>query len=160
MFTINTPSLVTRGPGDIRVLADYFVKTYNHDKKDNITISPDAYALLEAYWWPGNIRQLENVIERAINLVEKEKAITLEQLPEDIVHVLPRAKNTAIESEASALPARKPLNMKETEKILIIEALRKTNGNMTKAAAFLEMNLRTLYRKLDKYQIDLSLYRT
>lgn len=160
VFTINTPSLATRGAGDIRMLADYFVETYNHDKKDSITISPDAYELLEAYSWPGNIRQLENVIERAINLVEEEKIIALEQLPEDILHVLPdRPQSTVIETEASPLPAGTLLNMKETEKMLIIEALRKTNGNMTKAAAFLEMNLRTLYRKLDKYQIDLSHYR-
>ncbi|WP_256133474.1 sigma-54-dependent Fis family transcriptional regulator [Anaerovorax odorimutans] len=164
VFTINTPSLADRGAGDIRILADHFVRVHNRDKGPNIRISPDVYPLLQSYAWPGNVRQLENVIERAINLVEKDGLITVNQLPEDIRRAsakIPLHKGQRHSSLLEPIPASVPdvLNVKENEKKLIVSALEKTGGNMTKTAKIIDMNLRTLYRKLDKYQIRPSDYR-
>lgn len=165
MFTINTPSLAERGPSDIRLLTKHFVDTYNREKKQNITIVPEVFSILETYSWPGNVRQLENVIERAINLTEKDGIITADLLPDELVRQAAPALSVLTEDMASPakgnLPVmpQKQLNLKEHEKALILSALEKTAGNVTKASKALDMNIRTLYRKLDKYQIDLSAFR-
>lgn len=168
VFTINMPSLAERGPSDIRLLSEHFVRAYNQDSGEAITIAPEVFDVLESYSWPGNIRQLENVIERAINLTEDDGVITLGLLPEDICTFQPDA---AIQSPSEKRQKQTPdfqpgqrqkqsLNIKEHEKLLIISALKENSGNVTKTAKTLEMNIRTLYRKLDKYQIVLADFRS
>lgn len=165
VFTINTPSLAERGPSDIHLLAKYFVATYNREKKQNITIVPEVFSVLETYTWPGNVRQLENVIERAINLTEKDGVITADLLPDELVRQAAPAlsvstgDSTAPSKAEPPVVPQKQLNLKEHEKALILSALEKTAGNVTKASKALDMNIRTLYRKLDKYQIDLTAFR-
>ena len=87
VFTVNTPALRERGAEEIRLLADHFLETYNRDKFSNIQIAPEVYPALQTYSWPGNIRQLENVIERAVNLCDEDGQITLKHLPAEILHV-------------------------------------------------------------------------
>ncbi|MCI8646745.1 MAG: sigma 54-interacting transcriptional regulator [Firmicutes bacterium] len=168
VFTINMPSLAERGPSDIRLLSEHFVHVYNQDSGETITIAPEVFPILESYSWPGNIRQLENVIERAINLTEEDGIITPSLLPEDICSFRPEtaARQPAEKPQEQSPDAqaeqrqKKSLNIKENEKALIISALRENAGNVTKTAKTLEMNIRTLYRKLDKYQIVLADFRS
>lgn len=164
VFTVNTPALKERGAEEIRLLADHFLETYNRDKFSNIQIAPEVYPVLQTYSWPGNIRQLENVIERAVNLCDEDGQITLKHLPAEILHVSdPAAPSPASQTPAALQPeplsSTGTLNVKENEKLLIDSTLRATGGNMTKAARALGMNLRTLYRRLDKYELNLSDYR-
>lgn len=203
IFTINLPNLAQRGPSDIRLLTDYFVSLQNKNSPFNLTVSPEVYRLLENYSWPGNVRQLENVVERAVNLVDSDGIITIAQLPDDILHDKTErevTENTPVAvSFADDYPAEAPartetptsienpartenparietpvpqpwpayaspiepnkLNMRENEKNLIISALLQSNGNVTQASKILSVNIRTLYRKLKKYELDVSEFR-
>lgn len=165
VFTINMPTLAERGSSDIRLLTEYFINTYNKDKGMHITITPEALSSLESYSWPGNIRQLENAIERAINLTEDDGIITANLLPNDISGFrsmqsaeLPQEPSIPIQTE-SVPKSKTSLNIKENEKTLILSGLERSGGNVSRAAKILDMNIRTLYRKIDKYKIDLSVYR-
>lgn len=82
VLTINLPKLSDR-ENDICLLADYFVLDYNKHKNRNITIAPNVYPVLMRYTWPGNIRELENAIERAVNISDTDR-IELEHLPDYI----------------------------------------------------------------------------
>lgn len=162
VFTIHTPSLRERGPQDIRLLADYFLTTHSRDKQRDFQLAPEVYPLLEGYLWPGNVRQLENVIERAVNLCEEDGRITAANLPEELTGDPGAARVPALSPAArsvSRAPAPAALSVAENEKRLICATLEATGGNMTKAARMLDMNLRTLYRRLDKYEIEAADYR-
>ena len=95
------------------------------------------------YNWPGNVRQLENAIERAF-AVGVSDTMLLDDLPAEIVK-----KYIPNQSEDV-------LSLRENEKILIAKALKKTEGNKTEAANLLDINLATLYRKLKRYGIPLT----
>jgi transcriptional regulator of acetoin/glycerol metabolism len=99
--------------------------------------------LLMRYDWPGNVRQLENIIERAFALGQGD-TILVSDLPSDIRDTY---KQSGIGSPSS-------LNLAENEKLLIMRALRKTKGNKAEAAKLLGINITTVYRKLEKYQIS------
>ena len=83
VLTINMPPLAARGD-DICMLADYFVSDYNKRKRRNISISPEVFPVLLNYAWPGNIRELENAIERAVNISDT-NLIEPAHLPDHIV---------------------------------------------------------------------------
>ena len=164
VFTIDVPALARRGSADIRLLTDYFIGTFNHDKNKAITISPEVFPLLERYSWPGNVRELENIIERAINLTDEDGIITSDHIPDTLN---PGSDAADMSQPMPCGDIHHPpvplninhLNLKEHEKTLILSALEQTMGNVTKSAEILNMNIRTLYRKLNKHQIDLSQYR-
>ena len=180
VFTIQPPALRDRGPGDIKLLADFFVNNYNRNKGTNFEILPNVYPYLQSYRWPGNVRQLENVMERAINLTD-EGYIGTEHLPDYILNNVPPAQeypqayaqlqpqsfsyspSTDSESSPQAFAAddkieRMP-SREDSEKSLIISALIRTNGRITDTAELLSMNRRTLYRRMDKLGIDPTQYR-
>ncbi len=92
VFTIYAPPLRDRGKEDVRLLADYFVDTYNKNKHRNIIIQEKVYDILESYHWPGNVRQLENAMERAINLADND-IITPELLPHQVLHHVCNSEN-------------------------------------------------------------------
>jgi Nif-specific regulatory protein len=145
-MSISIPPLRNRGR-DIALLADYFVAEYNKSKNRNIRIRPDVYRILLAYAWPGNVRQLENVIERAVNLTETEQ-IEVRHLPA----VLSR-------DCAGPTPVANSLDAEIRNRALFLDALERANGNVRKAAETLGVNRRTFYRKLEKYSIDPARYR-
>ena len=89
VFTIQPPALRDRGPEDIKRLADFFVNSYNRNKGTNFEILPNVYPYLQSYRWPGNVRQLENVMERAINLTD-EGYIGPEHMPDYILRKDPQ----------------------------------------------------------------------
>lgn len=133
-FQIDLPPLRER-TGDIRLLANYFLKKLNEKTQQ---IDKEAMALLLAYPWPGNIRELKNTVERAVILATG-KIITPELLPHRI-----QADISTYVNHASG-------SLKEVEQTHIKSVLQKVNGNKTKAAQILEISTSTLYRKIEEY---------
>lgn len=162
VFNLNIPSLSKRG-NDVLVLANYFLEKYQNTDYEPITyFDPQVKEVFLRYPWPGNIRELENVIERACILTTNGR-LTLSALPVNMQHYI---GNPAIQTEALEIPpiptktaiasSSIVLSATETEKQLIIEHLTHSAGNIKKAADSLGMSRRTLYRKLEKYQINLN----
>lgn len=130
---------------DLPLLTEYFVQWYARKMNRAIpTIMPDFLQALQQYDFPGNIRELRNVIERAIILCD-DQHLTAAVLPKEIVQPLPNSDQS--NSSASLL-------LEEVEKRHILAVLEQTQGNKTQAAELLGISLTTLYRKLQSYGID------
>jgi DNA-binding NtrC family response regulator len=128
---------------DIPHLVNHFIKKFSQDSHRVVTrIMPDALDLLIKYDWPGNVRQLENVIERAFAL-GIDDAIHAEDLPPELRSM--NHHNPIGEDN---------FNLTDNEKVLITRALRHTKGNKAEAAKLLGINLTTVYRKMEKYRIS------
>lgn len=151
VFTIVLPPLRERG-ADILLLSDHFVRKYSKlHMKQVERISTGAIELLSTYNWPGNIRELENVIERAV-LVCEDNVIKGHDLP----RILPQA--TRLKSSVRKFGTFENL-VASYEKELIIEALKDCKGNQTNAANLLQTTKRVIQYKIDKYEIDYRKYR-
>jgi PAS domain S-box-containing protein len=136
-------------PEDILPLANHFLREHNRRYKARVEgISPAAAKILTAYDWPGNVRELRNVIERAILLEE-----TSVLQPSNIQFASARNKRGAGQVEpARTHTAAGDLSLRNSERTLILQALEKTGGNKTKAAALLGISrdvLRYRMKKLD-----------
>jgi len=142
---------------DISIIANYFIEKYNRSMGKNIIgFSAKAQELLMTYEWPGNVRQLENVVERAMTLTFGPE-ITEMELTDDILSHLP-SQDVFPRHINNFIAGTPPVKLKEID--LIQNALSDAEGNVSKASANLGIPKRTLYRKIDKYKIDLSQYRT
>jgi len=151
VFTIVLPPLRERG-ADILLLSDHFVRKYSKlHMKQVERISTGAIELLSSYNWPGNIRELENVIERAV-LVCEDNVIKGHDLP----RILPQTNR--IKSSIRKSGTFENL-VASYEKELIIEALKDCKGNQTNAAKLLQTTKRVIQYKIDKYGIDYRKYR-
>ncbi len=140
VFQLNVPSLKERN-GDVDLLCQYFLK----DHETNV--SDAAMSLLAAYAWPGNVRELENVLERAAILAGRE-TIEPQHLPSDIAANAQAAKQADVANQFSI-----PQHTKQIEKRLITEAITACDGNKAKAAKLLEISERSLWNKLDQYDL-------
>lgn len=130
---------------DLPTLINHFIKKFSRQIGGReLRVSPKALNILSDYSWPGNVRQLENVIERAYAL-SSGRIIEPTDLPPEIRHY-----NTNQENDDTNL------NLRDNEILLIKKALHRTNGNKVKAAKLLGINLSTVYRKLDKYGIAVN----
>lgn len=146
---IDLPALRCRGE-DVAVLAMHFLKicAARAGRTDIVSFTPDAMAALRAYSWPGNVRSLENTIERAA-LLSAGPFITLQDLPE-------RVRETAGESPsktAAALPERGidlRAAVQQYENALIAQALERTGRNKNRAAQLLGLNRTTLVEMLKR----------
>ena len=134
---------------DIPLLVTHFIKKQSQSLGKNVTgIDPKALEVLINYKWYGNVRELENTIERAIVLADGE-SIELQNLPLDIQNFQERVEVTSLsEEEYSIKRASKAL-----ETTLIRRALKKTKGNHTHAARLLEISHRALLYKIKEYGI-------
>ncbi|MDF2654836.1 MAG: sigma54 specific transcriptional regulator [Bacillota bacterium] len=138
---------------DIPVLIEHFIKVYNQSLGKTVKgLSTEALNRMIDHNWSGNVRELENIIERALNLTQ-EDIISEAELPGEFfsenLHASPL--NPMIETPVM------PVKQKELDRIK--EALEKEDGNITNASAILGIPKRTLYRKLQKYGIDVNQYR-
>ncbi|HPS54099.1 MAG TPA: sigma-54 dependent transcriptional regulator [Sedimentisphaerales bacterium] len=145
VVTINMPSLKDR-TGDVQLLAKNFLKIYcDQHKKHKLGITNEALEVMERYNWPGNVRQLENVIERAV-LLSKEQYITVDDLPVSVIE--PQSISNAYKltslKEALAGP----------EKQIIRMALETNQWNRQVTADVLQINRTTLYKKMKSYSLD------
>ena len=151
VIPISLPPLRERRE-DIGLLAEHFLAKYNEQMAKEITgISHEAMALLMEHSWPGNIRELENVLERAVAL-EATPTILPDSLPPTIRGDLPRAGNASLE----ALPDSGfdlEAHVKEIEISYIAEALKQSGGVQVKAAELLGMSFRSFRYYVKKYNL-------
>ena len=147
--------------GDTILLANHFLNHYTRKMGKPITgISEQAIELLSSYHWPGNIRELEHVIERAAVLCN-DSTISKELLPGEILYPQDHSSNISHSQENSIPPKNEPqlapqFFQPSSLKEAIIAALKKSGGNKAKAARLLSIDRSTLYRKLKELQIDLN----
>ena len=148
VIDIHLPPLSER-PGDIALLASRFLKEFNEKNGTAITgIDPPAMKALEDYQWPGNVRQLRNVIEKMVVLAAGDR-LTLEDVPVEIaaagsVRALPAAA-----ADDGAVAAG---TLKDAEKRRILAAIAANGGNKSRAAEELGISRRTLHRKLNEWK--------
>ncbi|MCX7984399.1 MAG: sigma-54 dependent transcriptional regulator [Bacteroidetes bacterium] len=148
VITLNVPSLKDRKE-DIPLLVDYFLKNRVRPR-GLIMIEPKALELLMKYDWPGNVRELENVIERA-SILCKDNLIRVEDIS------LPIGLRSAIQKEAprdvSGIQIGAAVPIREIEKAHIAAVLNSVGWNKNVAAKILEISLKTLYTKIQQYNI-------
>jgi Nif-specific regulatory protein len=149
VFPVYMPPLRERRT-DILLIAEFFLEKYAAENKKNIRrISTSAIDMLIQYHWPGNVRELQNCIERAVLICDDDsiKGIHLPptlQLAETKNYDHPLSLTTAVEN---------------FEKDLIIEGLKKNNGNQTKTATYLDTSLRIINYKIHQYDINPRKYK-
>lgn len=140
-FEIRQPSLA-ECPEDILPLAEFFRERFSKElKRDTTGFTETGVYRLRSYSWPGNVRDLQNRIKRAVLLAENP---LLDM--EDLV-----SGNTTGDSGRDLMPVIVPLKDEKTEKESIIRALQMCNGHREQAARLLKINPATLYRKMKKY---------
>ncbi|SNR77561.1 sigma-54-dependent transcriptional regulator [Desulfurobacterium atlanticum] len=145
VIPIHVPPLRERG-NDILLLADYFLSKFSADyKREKIKLSESVKEIFLTYHWPGNIRELKNLIERLVILAKKE-IIEPEDLPENMF-----AKKRFSINRFLSMPLKEA--KEKFEKEYIIATLKETKGDMKLAAAKMQIDLSNLYRKMNKYGI-------
>jgi len=138
---------------DIPLLVKHFLEIYSKENnKKIIGISEDTMEIMNNYDWPGNIRELENLIERAVVLT-KSKLITQENLPPFLLKSQ-EAEKTVFSSSDNKLNLKK--NLQKYQKTAIVNALKKANGVQKKAASFLEVKPTTLNEMIKRLKIDVN----
>ncbi|WP_206214219.1 sigma 54-interacting transcriptional regulator [Desulfovibrio sp. ZJ369] len=160
VFPIFLPPL-RRRPEDILPLADHFIRRYAQagDRK-NARLSLAVMDMLQRYAWPGNIRELENVMERAVLLVGREGLILPQHLPPGLHSVQCAGRQGG--SACCALPGISgglQERLDELERACIVEALEWSRGRMGKAAARLGLTERIMALRLKKYGLDYKDFR-
>jgi len=143
VFQITLPPLRERKK-DIILLAEYFMQYFASKVKKQVNAMSEAFTdKLEAYGWPGNIRELKNVIERAVILCE---GTDLDEtlLPYEIQHLQPARSGSSLSA----------FDLSSVEKLHIQRVLNHTHGNRAEAARLLNIGIATLYRKLKEYGLE------
>jgi transcriptional regulator with PAS, ATPase and Fis domain len=152
VFPFTLPALRER-KADIPLLVKHILEKFRVERGHKIKgVTPDAMEIFLEYSWPGNVRELENIIERAVILQESDE-IGLEHLPDNLV----------VKESGMALPDVDFSNIKdfntavtEYEKVLILEALNKTNWVKNKAAKLLHLKRTTLVEKMKRINLERS----
>ncbi|MEW6530957.1 MAG: sigma-54 dependent transcriptional regulator [Thermodesulfobacteriota bacterium] len=134
---------------DIPLLAEHFLKIYNEKNNKNVQgFHPRALDALMRYSWPGNIRELENIVERSV-IFSREDYVIFPELPE----VIREASGDTLSLEVRQ--GFKPgMTIREMERELIIRTLEDNDGNRTRTARILGITRRTLQHKLKEYDLD------
>lgn len=149
VIKVTVPPLRNRKE-DIPLLARYFIKYFSRiNNKPIESIDDNAMKIFEEYYWPGNVRELRNVVERMVVLATESK-LTRNNIPLDI-----RESRPASDFAAATSPTleRKSYPIRDMEREMIEKKLREVSGNKSKTAKELGISRRTLYRKLDEYNI-------
>jgi DNA-binding NtrC family response regulator len=146
VLPIDLPPLRNRA-GDIPLLVEYFIDAFNREfRKGVLGASTAAHTLLQRYGWPGNVRELRNVIERAMLLSDERR---LE--PSDFSAL---AVTSAAADEFELPPDG--VNLEQVERSLVAQALRRCDGNQTRAAALLGLNRDQIRYRVEKFSLRLS----
>lgn len=139
VIQLNLPPLRERAP-DIPLLVAEFVKEFCIRERKALTVSDEVMKVLQTYHWPGNIRQLKNIIERAVVLA-KGRMITMKELPEEFL----------LQPEHHETLSKRTL--KDLEIQAIKDALRECRGNKSKAAKALGISRKAFYKRLREFQL-------
>jgi DNA-binding NtrC family response regulator len=143
VFPITMPPVRER-TGDVPLIMDYFLKSFNSIYQKNILgISPECINRLESYHWPGNVREIKNVLHRAVVMCSGEVL-----LPE---HLPRRFFSERHHPPAVSIPVGSTIE--EAEKAIIIQTLNWTSNNRQRTAAILGITRTTLYNKINKYRL-------
>ena len=141
-FKIQMPALRERDV-DLELFIQYFVDLSNDELDRSVKrLSPEIIQIFKKYDWPGNLRELRNVIKRSV-LLSRNDEIGVELLPEEMIS---RAETNN--------PNDLKLVQENTERELIVNALVQTRYNKTKAAQLLNIDRKTLYSKMEKYELE------
>ena len=139
---------------DIPLLIDHFLNRFNQSKHTEVVgLDDEALRLLTEYDWPGNIRELENMMERLV-VLKKQGILASEDLPQKISRrsMIPELKEQFIRLSEDGIHLSR--EVEQYEKHLIMEALRKANGVTSRAAQLLHLNRTTLVEKLKRKGVD------
>ncbi len=135
--------------GDIPLLAEHFLKRYSaKNRKDIKGFHPDVMRIFMQFSWPGNIRELENTVERAVILCQGEQ-ISMQQLPPQM---LPEQKSRAVREKETVLTTSPTL--RDMEREMIRSTLAKQNGNKSNSAKILGIARQTLLNKIKEYGLE------
>jgi DNA-binding NtrC family response regulator len=127
---------------DVPLLIEYFIDGFNAEfRKRVLGASPAVYTLLQSYGWPGNVRELRNVVERAMLLSDAQRLEARD---------FAALTTAAASAEDFELPA-KGVDLEQLERSLVIQALKRANGNQTKAAALLGLNRDQIRYRIEKF---------
>ena len=132
-------------PEDIPLLVEYFIDGFNTEfRKRVLGASQQAYTLLERYGWPGNVRELRNVVERAMLLSDAQRL---------------EAKDFAALTTAAGSPSEFGLpatgvDLEDLERSLVMQALKRSGGNQTRAAALLGLNRDQIRYRIEKFGLS------
>lgn len=141
-FSIQIPPLRER-KDDLFLFVEFFLEQANQSlNKEVVGLSREVEKAFEEYAWPGNLRELKNVIKRSV-LLTTDKLIPLDVIPREVLHSEPLHESEPID-----------FSRESHEKNLIIRALKETGNNKTKAAKLLKITRKTLYNKIEQYGID------
>ena len=154
---INLPPLRERKE-DIGNLVNTFLRSAAGISGGTIKeMSPEAMEYLMNYNWPGNIRELENIVERCVVITES-NVIDADSLPQEILSYNGQSEGSSSSSRVSSDSSEPLLNsaIDDREKEVIIKALKEHDGNKTKTALALGISRRSLHRKIQKYEITES----
>jgi DNA-binding NtrC family response regulator len=132
---------------DVLLLANHFIRAFSQEFRRPVRrLTPEAEQVLRAYSWPGNIRELRNLIERAVLLAESE---SLEPSDFETTHSLKKPAEPAAGGGISLPP--EGLDIEDVERRLVALALERTNGNQTKAAALLGLHRDQIRYRIEKF---------
>jgi DNA-binding NtrC family response regulator len=135
---------------DIPLLVDHFVGEFAKANNKSVTgVDEEALRALTAYRWQGNVRELRNVIERAVIVCARE-VISPDDLAPSVKRPSTRASRSEVTDAGVALPVG--TTVEQAEKSLILRTLQETGHNKTRAAEILGISLKTLHNKLKKYR--------
>ena len=141
-FSIHIPSLSERSE-DLFLFTEFFLEQANTSLNKNVMgLSKEVETAFKQYSWPGNLRELKNIIKRSVLLTQGE-TIPLDVIPREVI--------TASESKKTTVDFSKESN----EKQLILNALKETGNNKSRAAKLLNITRKTLYNKIELYNIEL-----
>ena len=146
VVTVNLPPLRERRD-DVPLLVTAFNRQYSQENNRPVReITQEAVNLLMAYDWPGNVRELRNAVEQMVVLARGDR-LTVRDIPATI-------RSGADLTKISVVRPGVTMTVEEAERQLIIQALKETDGNRTKAADKIGMSRRTLHRKLKEYHLE------
>jgi two-component system NtrC family response regulator len=148
VIPIEIPPLCERRE-DIPLLADYFLKKYARSFGKEIKLDPAVLKVLDIYSWPGNIRELENLMERLAALNEK-GVISIDELPEFVLNQASRVHRVLLNIPPAGV------DLEQVERYLIREALERNNWNQSQAARFLSITRNTLIYRMQKFGLSVA----
>jgi two-component system response regulator HydG len=146
VVTIRLPNLRERSQ-DVPILIDHFIRLFSRKHGKQIKgVSPPARRKLLAFEWPGNVRQLRNVVESMV-VVDYDGLLDTDDLPEELAE----PAEPAVEPATQSLTGLVGKSLEDLERLFIAETLRVTGGNREEAAGMLGIGERTLYRKIKEF---------
>ncbi len=149
VIRIDVPPLKNR-PGDIPLLTIHFLDKYNKRINKEVSgVSDEAMKTLESYDWPGNVRQLENEIERAVTLAENGTFITPADFSDEVCRFVENAKTIQLLNNKKSFKD----TIEDLEKRLILESMEANGWNQTQAAKDLGLSRQGLIKKLNRYNL-------